>query len=72
LYTDSLDISGPRVTAFDVEILVIARQLGLRVASVPVVWTYGTHSKVQPANDTWHNLRDVLTVRFNVWRGNYQ
>ena len=73
LYAESnATVSGPRVTAFDVELLVIARRLGLRVCSVPVVWTYGAHSKVHPARDTWHNVRDVLQVRINDWRGYYR
>ncbi len=43
------DVSGPRVTAFDVELLVIARRRGYRIAAVPVLWTYGAGSKVRPA-----------------------
>jgi len=64
-------VRGPRVTAFDVELLVIARRLGYRIAAVPVVWTYGERSKVQPVRDTWHNARDVVRVRINAWRGRY-
>jgi dolichyl-phosphate beta-glucosyltransferase len=65
-------VAGPRVTAFDVELLAIARQRGYRIASVPVVWTYGEGSKVRPARDTWHNMRDVLDVWIGVMRGRYQ
>ena len=65
-------MTGPRVTAFDVELLVVARRLGFRVCPVPVVWTYGAQSKVQPARDTWYNVRDVLLVRLNAWRGRYR
>ena len=65
-------VSGPRVTAFDVELLVIARARGYRVAAVPVLWTYGAGSKVRPAHDTWHNLRDVLHVWIDAKRGRYQ
>ncbi len=73
LYTaESAPLAGPRVTAFDVELLTIARLRGYRVASVPVVWTYGAGSKVRPAHDTWHNLRDVFQVWIGAKRGNYQ
>jgi dolichyl-phosphate beta-glucosyltransferase len=65
-------VSGPRVTAFDVELLAIARQRGYRVSTVPVVWTYGEGSKVRPARDTWHNMRDVLTVWIGTRRGHYR
>jgi glycosyltransferase involved in cell wall biosynthesis len=71
LYRPPETVAGPRVTAFDVELLVVARRLGYRVCPVPVVWTYGERSKVQPAQDTWHNVRDVLRVRVNAWRGRY-
>lgn len=65
-------VVGPRVTAFDVELLAIARMRGYRVAAVPVVWTYGEGSKVRPTRDTWHNMRDVLEVWIGAKRGNYQ
>ncbi|MDP9365807.1 MAG: glycosyltransferase family 2 protein [Chloroflexota bacterium] len=72
LYAEpSETIVGPRVTAFDVELLVVARRLGYRVCPVPVVWTYGERSKVHPARDTWQNLRDVVRVRVNAWHGRY-
>jgi glycosyltransferase involved in cell wall biosynthesis len=64
-------VAGARVTAFDVELLVIARQLGYRIRVAPVVWTYGSRGKVHPIRDTWFNLRDVLLVRLNAWRGHY-
>jgi dolichyl-phosphate beta-glucosyltransferase len=66
------NVSGPRVTAFDVELLVIARSRGYQIAPVPVLWTYGAGSKVRPAHDTWHNLRDVLHVWIDAKRGRYQ
>jgi glycosyltransferase involved in cell wall biosynthesis len=65
-------VSGPRVTAFDVELLAIARLRGYRVCSVPVVWTYGAGSKVRPARDTWYNVHDVLNVWIGVKRGRYR
>jgi dolichyl-phosphate beta-glucosyltransferase len=72
LYRDSGQvIAGPRVTAFDVELLAIARLNGYRICPVPVVWSYGEGSKVRPARDTWHNVRDVLEVWIAAQRGRY-
>jgi glycosyltransferase involved in cell wall biosynthesis len=72
LYPDGgQTISGPRVTAFDVELLTIARLNGYRICPVPVVWNYGEGSKVRPARDTWHNVRDVLDVWIAAKRGRY-
>ena len=72
LYRDGRQsISGPRVTAFDVELLTIARLNGYRICPVPVVWSYGEGSKVRPARDTWHNVRDVLDVWIAAKRGRY-
>ena len=72
LYRHSRQLHGPRVTAFDVELLVVGRLLGYRVCEIPVTWNYGHQSKVNPARDTWHNLRDVIQVRLNLWRGRYR
>jgi dolichyl-phosphate beta-glucosyltransferase len=73
LYRDSdKTIQGARVTAFDVELLVIARRLGYRICKFSVVWTYGQSSKVNPIRDTWANLVDVLTVKLNDIRGLYR
>lgn len=69
---DAKALSGPRVTAFDVELLVIARRLAYRTCSIPVTWRYGSQSKVDPARDTWHNLIDVLRVRYHDLRGRYR
>jgi glycosyltransferase involved in cell wall biosynthesis len=71
LYRQSEVVIGPRVTAFDVELLAIARALGYRIEPVPVVWRYGEGSKVRPARDTWHNMRDVLQVWIAAKRGRY-
>jgi len=72
LYRDSQPVTGPRVTAFDVELLAIARTLGMRIDSVPVIWTYGTNSKVNPVRDTLHNAIDIFRVRANLSLGRYR
>ncbi len=64
-------ISGPRVSAFDVELLFLARQRGYRIAEVPVVWTHAHGSKVRPGIDALRMFGDVLAVRWNALRGKY-
>jgi len=72
LYAGSEVVSRPRVTAFDVELLYVAKRLGCEIAVIPVSWTYGQHTKVNPLTDTLQNARDVLTVRWHGWRGDYE
>lgn len=71
LYRDPGEVKQPRVTAFDVELLYIARRLGLRIDVLPVTWSYGTSSKVNPIRDTLQNLRDVAQVWLNGRRDLY-
>lgn len=72
LYRDAGVVRMPRVTAFDVELLFIARQHGHDIAVIPVTWHYGDQSKVNPLTDTLQNVRDVLAVRINGWLGKYR
>jgi glycosyltransferase involved in cell wall biosynthesis len=73
LYGDSApQVRGAAVTAFDVEVLFLARRRGYRIREVPVLWRYGTETKVDPLRDSLRNLRDVLAVRWNALRGMYQ
>ncbi len=62
---------GPAVTAFDVELLFLARRRDYRIAAVPVCWQYVADSKVDPLRDSVRNLRDVLLVRLNALLGRY-
>lgn len=66
------EVTGARVTAFDVEILVIARRQGYKITVLPVEWTYGEHSKVNPLRDSLLNLRDLATVKWHDVRGAYR
>ncbi|HEV2527984.1 MAG TPA: dolichyl-phosphate beta-glucosyltransferase [Thermomicrobiales bacterium] len=71
LHRSDLEDPRPRVTAFDVELLYVARRLGYTIAVVPVVWSAGTGSKVNPIRDTWINVLDIVHIRLNAWRGRY-
>jgi dolichyl-phosphate beta-glucosyltransferase len=68
----SKQVQGAAVTAYDVELLFLARRTGYRIAEVPVHWYYGTETKVDPLRDSLRNLRDVFHVRWNDWRGLYR
>jgi glycosyltransferase involved in cell wall biosynthesis len=69
---DAPVVRGAAVTAYDVELLFLARRQGYRIAEVPVHWQYGTETKVNPLRDSFRNLRDVLRVRANDMRGLYR
>lgn len=73
LYGDaSEEVTGARVTAFDVELLLIARRLGFEITVLPVEWTYGEQSKVDPLRDSLLNLRDLAAVKWNDLHGAYR
>ena len=50
--------------AFDVEILLIARRLGLSIAEVPVNWVAQPGSKVNVITDSARMLRDIIRIRW--------
>jgi dolichyl-phosphate beta-glucosyltransferase len=49
--------------AFDVEVLMRARELGYRTAEVPVVWRDSPASRVRPVRDSARMLLDLLRMR---------
>ena len=49
--------------AFDVEILLLASDRGLRIAEVPVLWRHAPNSKVSALGDSSRMLADVLRLR---------
>ena len=50
--------------AFDVEILTIARQLGFRVAEVPVHWCHMPDSRIRPVVDSTLMIADLIRTRW--------
>ena len=48
---------------FDVEVLVLCRELGCRVAEVPVVWSDSPPSRVRFIRGSLAMLRDLLRIR---------
>ncbi len=52
IYGDNAPVlRGAAVTAYDVELLFLARRCGYRIAEVPVLWNYGTETKVSPVRE---------------------
>lgn len=56
---------------FDVEVLWLARRLGLRVAEVPVTWVDDPRSTVRPVADAARMFLDLLRIRRAERRGLY-
>jgi len=56
---------------FDVEVLVIARDLGYRVVEVPVRWNDVRGSKVSLMRGL-NAFLDTVRVQWNRWRGRYR
>jgi dolichyl-phosphate beta-glucosyltransferase len=49
--------------AFDVEVLVLCRELGYRVAQIPVVWSDVRPSRVRILRGSWGMLRELGRIR---------
>ena len=57
--------------AFDVEILFIARELGLRIAEVPVSWQHFATTRVSPIKDSVRMIMEVIRIRAAYLLGSY-
>jgi hypothetical protein len=67
-----LDRSGVRGFAFDVEALVIARRLGLRVRTVPVTLRRSRGSSVQVLRHSIQMIGELARIRINDIVGRYR
>jgi dolichyl-phosphate beta-glucosyltransferase len=57
--------------SFDVEVLYIARQLGMRIAELPIPWYFNPESKLNLVQDSFKMVSDLLTMRRNARKGLY-
>lgn len=57
---------------FDVEILFVARRLGLKISEIPIDWYYNSESKVRPFRDSIRSIVDILIIKWNDIRGRYR
>lgn len=58
--------------AFDVELLFLARKYGYTIREVPVRWINSPDSRVNAVRDSSRMLRELMTLRWNDWRGLYE
>lgn len=49
--------------SFDVELLLLARKAGYRIAEVPVVWCNSRPSRVRLVRGSWQMLREIMRIR---------
>ena len=72
VFNEKAKTKGSSVSAgFDLEILYIARKLGLKVAEVGVEWHHKEGTKVNPVKDSLEGFRDLMMVRINSLLGRY-
>jgi len=51
---------------FDVEILLIAQELGISIQEIPVTWCNSIHSSVSPLRDSWEMFYSLLQMKKQV------
>lgn len=56
---------------FDMEALVIAKNLGLKIKEVPVSWFNSVESRVRPVRDGFKTLKELIYIKLNLWGGRY-
>lgn len=57
--------------SFDIEILFLARQHGLKIYELPIPWYFAPDSKVHPVKDAARMFTDILRIRKNARKGLY-
>ncbi len=57
--------------AFDVEILLMAKERGYRIVELPIPWYYNAESKINILHDSFHMFFDLLKIRKNARDGKY-
>ena len=57
--------------SFDMELLVIAKNLGYRVEEVPVNWYDTPGTRLRPVRSALQTLADLIRIRWNLSRGRY-
>lgn len=65
------ELKEAAVTAYDVEVLFLARKMGFKIAEIPVLWEFRNETRVNPLRDSLRNFLDIVKVRVNDLGGRY-
>lgn len=57
--------------SFDIELLYIARRLGLTVREIPIHWRFSPETKLSAVQDALRMVRDIFRIHRNARRGDY-
>lgn len=57
--------------AVDVEMLFIARKLGLKICEFPVAWKHDPYSTIRPVVDSLNMISEIMTIKSNDKKGYY-
>lgn len=71
IYGGKTKLVGSFTGAFDVELLFIAKKIGLSIDEVPVLWKHVKTDRVDPVKDSLRMLIDLLRIRFTDMSGKY-
>ncbi len=58
--------------SFDVEVLVIAREMGYQIVEVPITWVYNAGTRISVLRDSFKMARDLWHIRSNAKQGLYR
>jgi len=72
IYSGEKEIKGGRVTAFDVEVLFLAKKMGYKVREVPVAWQYAKTEKIDYIKESISMAQETARVLVNNWQGLYE
>jgi dolichyl-phosphate beta-glucosyltransferase len=63
--------SFQKVRRFDIEVIVVAKNLGYKFVEVPVSWMNVGGSRLRPIKDVLITAKDLIYIKLNLWAGRY-
>lgn len=56
---------------FDIEAIVVAKNLGYTFIEIPVAWMNAEGSRLRPIKDVLITAKDLIYIKLNLWSGRY-